>query len=173
VLRNATVERSNATSRNTSKTPRKGIRLAELTGTRYYPDDPYRSDVDLDAREIRVRGKGGKPRTVKISHEAARRLDRYLRVRSRHELAYRPQLWLGVNNRGPLSTSGIYQMVVRPGEECGVNARPHRYLMQHHSPEGVNTRYLRRSVRLCGVLSAMERGAAPLTWDVNSRLHQA
>jgi integrase len=110
--------------------PATGIRLAELTGLRYYPDDPYRSDVDLEAREIRVRGKGGKPRTVRISHEAARRLDRYLRVRSRHELAYRPQLWLGVNNRGPLNGSGIYQIVVRRGEECGVSARPHRF--RHH-----------------------------------------
>jgi site-specific recombinase XerD len=107
-----------------------GIRLAELTGLRYYPDDPYRSDVDLEAREIRVRGKGGKPRTVRIGNEAARRLDRYLRVRSRHELAYRPQLWLGVNNRGPLNGSGIYQIVVRRGEECGVSARPHRF--RHH-----------------------------------------
>jgi integrase len=107
-----------------------GIRLSELTGIRYYPDDPDRSDVDLEAREIGVRGKGGKPRTVRISHEAARRLDRYLRVRSRHELAYRPQLWLGVNNRGPLNGSGIYQIVVRRGEECGVSARPHRF--RHH-----------------------------------------
>jgi site-specific recombinase XerD len=107
-----------------------GIRLSELTGIRYDPDDPYRSGVDLEAREIRVRGKGGKPRTVRISHEAARRLDRYLRVRSRHELAYRPQLWLGVNNRGPLNGSGIYQIVVRRGEECGVSARPHRF--RHH-----------------------------------------
>ncbi len=46
------------------------------------------------------------------------------------------------------------------------------HLMQH-SPEGVNTRYLRRSVQPCGVLAAVERGATPLTWDVNSRLHQA
>ena len=92
-----------------------GIRLAELTGIRYYPDDPYRCDVDLEAREIRVRGKAGKPRTVKIGHEAARRLDRYLRVRPRHELAYRAELCLGVNNRGPLTRAGIYQIVVRRG----------------------------------------------------------
>jgi len=42
-----------------------------------------------------------------------------------------------------------------------------------HSPEGVNTRYLRRSVQPCGVLAAVELSATPLTWDVNSRLHQA
>jgi site-specific recombinase XerC len=72
-----------------------GIRLAEMAGIRYHPADPYRSDVDLMAREITVRGKGGRPRMVKLSHEAARRLDRYLRVRSGHRLAWRPELWLG------------------------------------------------------------------------------
>ncbi len=60
-----------------------GIRLAELAGIRYDPDDPRRSDLDLDRREIYVRGKGGKDRTVRIDHEAARRVDRYLRVRVR------------------------------------------------------------------------------------------
>ena len=40
-----------------------GIRLAELAGIRYHPVDPDRSDVDLEAREIKVRGKGGKDRT--------------------------------------------------------------------------------------------------------------
>jgi site-specific recombinase XerD len=53
-----------------------GIRLAEMAGIRYHPDDPYASDVDLGAREVRVRGKGGRPRTVKLSHEAARLDDR-------------------------------------------------------------------------------------------------
>jgi site-specific recombinase XerC len=107
-----------------------GIRLAELTGIRYHPDGPAHSDLDLEAQEITVRGKGGKPRTVKISHEAARRLDRYLRVRSRHAQAYRSQLWLGVSNRGPLSAAGIYQVVVRRGRQCGVEVHPHRF--RHH-----------------------------------------
>jgi site-specific recombinase XerC len=97
-----------------------GIRLAEMAGIRYHPEDLYASDVDLGAREVRVRGKGGKPRTVKLSHEAARRVDRYLRARSRHQLAWRPELWLGEGTRGPLDRSGIYQLVVRRGEECGV-----------------------------------------------------
>jgi integrase/recombinase XerD len=79
---------------------------------------------------ISVRGKGGRDRTVKIGHEAARRLDRYLRARAGHELAYRPELWLGVGNRGPLNRSGLYQLVVRRGEECGVRLYPHRF--RHH-----------------------------------------
>ena len=107
-----------------------GIRLAELAGLRYDPDDPGRSDVDLERREIHVRGKGGKDRFVRIDHEAARWVDRYLRVRSRHAQAYRPQLWLGVNNRGPLTANGIYQIIARRGKQCGVEVWPHRF--RHH-----------------------------------------
>ena len=107
-----------------------GIRVSELAAIRYCRDDPGRGDVDLEAREIRIRGKGGRDRTVKISHEAARRVDRYLWARSRHELADRPELWLGAGNRGPLDRSGIYQLVVRRGEECGVRLYPHRF--RHH-----------------------------------------
>ena len=108
-----------------------GIRVSELAAIRYCRgDDPDHSDVDLEARAIKVRGKGGRDRIVKISHEAARRLDRYLRVRSRHELAYRAELWLGAGNRGPLDRSGIYQLVVRRGQECGVRLYPHRF--RHH-----------------------------------------
>jgi site-specific recombinase XerD len=107
-----------------------GIRLSELAGIRYYPGDPARTDLDLHAREIRIRGKGSKPRTVKIGHQAARSLDRYLRTRTRHAQAWRPQLWLGVNNRGPLTATGIYQIVARRGRQAGVNAYPHRF--RHH-----------------------------------------
>jgi site-specific recombinase XerD len=77
-----------------------GIRLSELAGLGYDSDDPRRSNVDLQLREITVRGKGRRIRIVKIGHDAARSLDRYLRVRARHGQACRPQLWLGVNNRG-------------------------------------------------------------------------
>ena len=59
-----------------------GIRLSELAGICCHPGDPARSDLDLQAREIRIRGKGGTARTVKIGHQAARSLDRYLRAGS-------------------------------------------------------------------------------------------
>ena len=77
-----------------------GIRLSELAGICCHPGAPARSDLDLQRREIRIRGKGRTSRTVKIGHQAARSLDRYLRARARHPQAWRPQLWLGVNNRG-------------------------------------------------------------------------
>jgi integrase/recombinase XerD len=107
-----------------------GIRLSELAGIRYDPDDSQRSDIDVWRREITVCGKGRRTRTVKISYDAARSLDRYLRVRARHAQACRPQLWLGVNNRGPLTARGIYQVIARRGRECGVEVFPHRF--RHH-----------------------------------------
>jgi site-specific recombinase XerC len=43
-----------------------GIRLSEMAGLCYDPDDPARNDLNLDRREIRITGKGGTARTVKI-----------------------------------------------------------------------------------------------------------
>ncbi|HUZ55641.1 MAG TPA: site-specific integrase [Streptosporangiaceae bacterium] len=107
-----------------------GIRLAELAGIRYDPGDLRRSDVDLWQREITVCGKGGRARIVKIGYGTARSLDRYLRIRARHAQAFRAQLWLGVNDRGPMTASGIYQMIARRGRQCGVDVYPHRF--RHH-----------------------------------------
>ena len=105
-----------------------GIRLSEMAGIRHDPDDPARNDLDLDRREIRITGKGGTARTVKIGHQAARALDRYLRAR--HPQAWRARLWLGVNGRGPLTATGIYQLIARRGRQAGVPAYPHRF--RHH-----------------------------------------
>ncbi len=107
-----------------------GIRLSELAGLRCDPGDPQRSDINLWHREITVHGKGRTTRTVKISYAAARALDRYIRARARHAQAYRPQLWPGVNNRGPMTASGIYQVIARRGRQCGVQVFPHRF--RHH-----------------------------------------
>jgi Phage integrase family len=103
-----------------------GIRLSELAGIRYDPGDPARSDLRLLDREIRVRGKAGRERIVRIGFEAARGLDRYLRARARHPQAARPQLWLGAGGRGPLTPNGIYQAVARAGERAGVAVYPYR-----------------------------------------------
>jgi site-specific recombinase XerD len=107
-----------------------GIRAGELAGICYHPNDLRHSDIDLWRREITVRGKGGRARVVRIGPQATRALDRYLRARSRHTQAWRPQLWLGTNNRGPMTANGIYQMIARRGRQCGVTAWPHRF--RHH-----------------------------------------
>jgi integrase/recombinase XerD len=64
------------------------------------------------------------------SYQAARAVDRYLRVRARHPLAGRPELWLGIGGRGPVTPDGIYQIVVKVGERAGVAVYPHRF--RHH-----------------------------------------
>jgi integrase len=96
-----------------------------------FPGTPRRgSDVDLWHREITVHGKGRSTRIVKISHDAARARRPLHRVRARHAQAYRPQLWLGVSNRGPMTASGICQVIVRRGRQCGIDVFPHRF--RHH-----------------------------------------
>ena len=77
-----------------------------------------------------MQGKGCKTRTVRIGHDAARSLDRYLRLRARHPLAHRPELWLGASNRGPLTASGVYQVIARRGRQRDVEVYPHRF--RHH-----------------------------------------
>ena len=57
-----------------------GIRLSELAGICYDAEDARRSDLDLWNREITIRGKGGKARIVRIGYDAARGLDRHLRI---------------------------------------------------------------------------------------------
>jgi integrase/recombinase XerD len=107
-----------------------GVRRSELAGIRCDPGDPVRSDLDLLGREIRVRGKGGRERIVKISYQAARSVDRYLRARAGHPLAARPELWLGIGGRGPVTPDGIYQIVAKAGQKAGVAVYPHRF--RHH-----------------------------------------
>jgi integrase len=72
----------------------------------------------------------GQTRIVKIGHETARSLDGYIRVRERRAQAYLPQLWLGVNNRPPMTANCIYQMIARRGRQCGLTVYPHRF--RHH-----------------------------------------
>ncbi|WP_040703977.1 tyrosine-type recombinase/integrase [Nocardia takedensis] len=107
-----------------------GIRLFEMAGITYDPNSPEGGDIDLDRRELLVRGKGGKERRCKFGFEAARAIDRYVRLRSKHARAQSPLLWLGVNNRQPMTEDGIYQMIVRRGQDCGVVVHPHKF--RHH-----------------------------------------
>lgn len=107
-----------------------GIRLSELAGILYDPEDPERTDIDLQRREVLVRGKGGKERVVRFGHETARAIDRYLRLRAQHRHARSKRLWLGAKNRPAMTANGIYQMVARRGEACGVAVNPHKF--RHH-----------------------------------------
>ncbi|MFV2177626.1 tyrosine-type recombinase/integrase [Actinomadura sp. LOL_016] len=107
-----------------------GLRLSELAGITYDPDEPDRSDLDLMRRELLVHGKGNKQRIVRFGHPSARAIDRYIRIRNKHTYASSRRLWLGTNNRPPMTANGIYQMAVRRGEACGVAVHPHKF--RHH-----------------------------------------
>jgi site-specific recombinase XerD len=107
-----------------------GIRLAELAGLRYDPGDPRHSDIDLWQREITVRGKAARTGSSRSATRRPRASTGTSAARSRHAQAWQPQLWLGADNREPLTAAGIYQMITRRGRQCGVDAYPHRF--RHH-----------------------------------------
>jgi hypothetical protein len=81
--------------------------------------------VDLQQREIYIRGKRGKD-WLRGSIMERRRVDRYLRVRAGHPQAY--PLAAVARRRGPrpLTRDGIYQMVRRRGDHADVRVYPTR-----------------------------------------------
>ncbi len=83
-------------------------------------------DVDLGLCVLRVVGKGNRPRSAPFGSATAQALDRYLRARRRHPHAGTTALWLGL--KGPLTDSGIYQVVKRRAGQAGVeDAFLHRF----------------------------------------------
>lgn len=86
--------------------------------------------VDLDYREVTVLGKGRRHRTVSFGRKAAWAVDRYITERARHRWHELPALWLGEKGRGPMTASGIFQMVQRRGEAIGVPGL-HPHVLRH------------------------------------------
>lgn len=98
-----------------------GMRLGEMRGMKV-------SDLDLDLMVAIVHGKGRRFRTVPFGDTTTAALDRYMRVRSRHPLAARPELWLG--RKGPLLDSGVAQMLLRRCKLAGL-PRIHAHQFRH------------------------------------------
>jgi site-specific recombinase XerD len=92
-----------------------GCRLGEVTGMRV-------EDVDLEQGIVRVTGKGSRTRHVFIGARAVQAIDRYLRKRGR---APGP-LWIG--SRGPMTDSGITQILRRRAKQAGIgHLNPHQF----------------------------------------------
>jgi site-specific recombinase XerD len=90
------------------------------------------TDIDLSARTVHVTVKGNRQRTVPIDVKAVSALDRYRRIRSSSRYADRAGLWLG--QLGPLTDSGLYQVLRRRAKHAGVEGfHPHlfRHLFAH------------------------------------------
>jgi integrase len=98
-----------------------GLRRGELLGLRL-------ADVDLDLDVVHVVGKGSRPRSVPFASKAGTALSRYLRARRAHKFANSEALWLG--RRGPLSETGLAQMLWRRCDQAGV-ARIHPHQLRH------------------------------------------
>jgi integrase/recombinase XerD len=58
-------------------------------------------------------------RLVPLMMPTAQALSAYLRARRSHKMARLSALWLGSRNRGPMTGSGVYQMLDRRAEEAG------------------------------------------------------
>jgi site-specific recombinase XerC len=98
-----------------------GVRLGELTGLKV-------GDIELKDRLAYVTGKRSDVRAVKFGAKAAVAVDRYLRLRRGHRRADAEALWLGQD--GPLSDSGIAQLLARRCREAGL-PRIHAHQFRH------------------------------------------
>jgi site-specific recombinase XerD len=98
-----------------------GVRLGELVGLKL-------DDIDLKAGLAYVTGKGSNVRAVRFGTKAAVALDRYLRLRRGHRGASSEALWLGQD--GPLSDSGVAQILARRCREAGL-PRLHAHQFRH------------------------------------------
>jgi len=97
-----------------------GCRLSEVAGLQL-------ADINLETNSALVLGKGRKERIVKFDWKCAKALDRYINgARPTHKLHGRPELWLGVKNRDPLTSTGIAQIIVRRGRNVGLDLNPHQ-----------------------------------------------
>ncbi len=111
-----------------------GARLSEVANLRWTPDDDMSNDVDLDAGNIRVMGKGRRERVVHVGAKAAKALDRYIRMRSRSAHAGQPWLWIA--RKGRFTSSGVAQMVQNRGREAGLGDHVHPHAFRHSFAHG-------------------------------------
>jgi site-specific recombinase XerD len=96
-----------------------GSRAAEVVGLKV-------DDLDFEADVAYVLGKGRRGRAVPFGNRTGDALRRYLRIRARHPLADRAELWIG--RKGPLTDSGLRQLLERRAADAGVeNVHPHRF----------------------------------------------
>ena len=89
-------------------------------------------DVDRNSREIRVVGKGSKPRVTLIGHSAVEWLDRYLaEVRLRWSNRRSGQALFLNQYGGRLSVRAIQQMVKRHALKAGLDPDFHTHTLRH------------------------------------------
>lgn len=89
------------------------------------------ADVNLIGQQVTVRrGKGGKARTVPISAQTAKAIDRYIRARRSHLLASTPALWLGDRGKG-FNYDGLHKSLKWRGEVLAGLPKFHPHMLRH------------------------------------------
>jgi site-specific recombinase XerD len=102
-----------------------GLRVSETVGL-------ARTSVDLDARIVRVLGKGGKERIVPLGRPAAESVRRYMALGRPHlDRRHRPDLFLNARG-GALTRAGAFLILRRLAEKAGLEPkRVHPHLLRH------------------------------------------
>jgi len=102
-----------------------GLRVSETVGL-------GRTSVDLDARIVRVLGKGDKERIVPLGRPAAESVRRYLALGRPHlDRRHRPDLFLNARG-GALTRAGAFLILRRLAEKAGLDPeRVHPHLLRH------------------------------------------
>jgi integrase/recombinase XerD len=102
-----------------------GLRVSEAVGL-------VRAAVDLEARVVRVLGKGDKERIVPLGRPAAETLRRYLALGRPHlDRRNRPDLFLNARG-GALTRAGAFLILRRLAERAGLEPeRVHPHLLRH------------------------------------------
>jgi site-specific recombinase XerD len=97
-----------------------GVRLSELTGIMLH-------SLDKERGRIKIHGKGGKERIVRIGQAAQRALWRYLVYRPQNG---RPELWLTEEGK-PLANSGVQSLIKRLKHRAGVTREGNTHKFRH------------------------------------------
>ena len=102
-----------------------GLRVSEAVGA-------ARSAVDLDARTVRVIGKGRKERIVPLGRPAIEAVRRYLALGRPHlDRRHRPDLFLNARG-GALTRAGAFLILRRLAAKAGLEPeRVHPHLLRH------------------------------------------
>jgi integrase/recombinase XerD len=102
-----------------------GLRASEAIGLEV-------SDIDLEERVLRARGKGSKERMVPIGGAALRALEHYLQHGRAALVKDAPESHLFVNFRGgPLTRQGLYKIVRRHAATAGLAERMSPHTLRH------------------------------------------
>ena len=102
-----------------------GLRVSETVGL-------ARTSIDLDARIVRVLGKGGKERIVPLGRPATEAVRRYLALGRPHlDRRHRPDLFLNARG-GALTRAGAFLILRRLAAKAGLEPeRVHPHLLRH------------------------------------------